>query len=127
MPRTLIVDDGTAGCRTLQLHLQAQGHATTTAHSLDDGLAAALAETPDLIIMDIRMPGRSGLDGLPELKGKLPATRVIMITAFHDMESTIEALQKGAEGLGGRPLKPALTENARFSFLPPLEPISCPI
>lgn len=96
MSRILIVDDDTAGCRTLQLHLQAQGHSAATAHNLDDGMAAALAERPDLVIMDIRMPGRSGLEGLPELKAKLPATRIIMITAFHDMESTIEAMQKGA-------------------------------
>ena len=104
MSRILIVDDDTAGCRTLQLHLQAQGHIAATANNLDDGLDAALTEPPDLVIMDIRMPGRSGLEGLPELKAKLPATRVIMITAFHDMESTIEAMQKGAEDYIHKPI-----------------------
>ncbi len=96
MPRILIVDDDAAGCRALQLHLQAQGHLTATAHSVDAALAAANELPPDLIILDIRMPGRSGLEGLEEFRCAHPGARVIMITAFHDMESTIEAMQKGA-------------------------------
>ncbi len=96
MPRILIVDDDIAGCRTLQLHLRAQGHAAATANSVDQGLTAAGADPPDLIIMDIRMPGRSGLEGLEEFRALHPRAPVIMITAFHDMESTIEAMQKGA-------------------------------
>ena len=48
MPRILIVDDDTAGCRTLQLHLQAQGHRAAVTHNLDEGLASALNEPPDL-------------------------------------------------------------------------------
>jgi DNA-binding NtrC family response regulator len=104
MSRILIVDDDTAGCRALQLHLQAQGHLAATAHNFEDGLASATAEPPDLVIMDIRMPGRSGLEGLPGLKAQLPGVRVIMITAFHDMESTIEAMQKGAEDYIHKPI-----------------------
>ena len=50
------------------------------------------------------MPGRSGLEGLPELKKKFPALKVIMITAFHDMESTIEAMQKGADDYIHKPI-----------------------
>ncbi len=96
MPRILIVDDDTAGCRALQLHLRGQGYATGMAHSVDAGLAAADAEPPDLVIMDIRMPGRSGLEGLEAFRAAHPGAGVIMITAFHDMESTIEAMQKGA-------------------------------
>ena len=96
MSRILIVDDDAAGCRALQLHLRAQGHAAAVAHDLDAGLAAARAEPPELVILDIRMPGRSGLEGLTELREIRPGLPVIMITAFHDMESTIEAMQKGA-------------------------------
>ncbi len=96
MTKILIVDDDTAGCRTLELHLRAQGHATATAHSVDQGLAAVADFGPELIILDIRMPGRSGLDGLEDFRRIAPESGVIMITAFHDMESTIAAMQKGA-------------------------------
>jgi DNA-binding NtrC family response regulator len=102
--KILIVDDDLASCRTLQLHLTSQGQVVTLAHSADEGLTAAVADRPDLVILDIRMPGKSGLDVLPELKQRLPRTQVIMITAFHDMESTIEAMQKGAKDYIHKPI-----------------------
>lgn len=103
MSKILIVDDDVASCRTLQLHLRSQDHEAAIAHSVDEGLQKAL-DNPELIILDIRMPGRSGLDGLPEFKQLLPKVRVVMITAFHDMESTIEAMQKGADDYIHKPI-----------------------
>ncbi|QYZ65098.1 MAG: Fis family transcriptional regulator [Gammaproteobacteria bacterium (ex Lamellibrachia satsuma)] len=104
MSKILIVDDDVASCRTLQLHLQTQGYDVKVAHSVESGLAQADADTPELVILDIRMPGISGLEGLPEFKKRFPVTHVIMITAFHDMESTIEAMQKGADDYIHKPL-----------------------
>jgi len=100
----LIVDDDAASCRTLQLHLQGQGYRIATAHSVDEGMQAAHKQTPDMIILDIRMPGTSGLDGLPEFKKLFPNTHVIMITAFQDMDSTIQAMQRGAEDYIHKPI-----------------------
>jgi len=104
MSKILIVDDDIASCRTLQLHLGTQGHQVQIAHSVDDGLAAAQQKVPELVILDIRMPGKSGLEGLPEFKLRFPNIHIIMITAFHDMESTIEAMQKGAEDYIHKPI-----------------------
>jgi DNA-binding NtrC family response regulator len=104
MTKILIVDDDVASCRTLQLHLRSQGYEVAMGHSVDEGLEAADRSDPELIILDIRMPGRSGLEGLPEFKERFPRTPVIMITAFHDMESTIEAMQKGAEDYIHKPI-----------------------
>ena len=100
----LIVDDDVANCRTLQVHLRTLGYQVALAHSVDEGLASAAAQEPDLVILDIRMPGKSGLDGLPEFKSRHPSIRVIMITAFHDMESTIKAMQLGAEDYIHKPI-----------------------
>ncbi|MCK5916794.1 MAG: sigma-54-dependent Fis family transcriptional regulator [Cocleimonas sp.] len=94
--KILIIDDDVASCRTLQLHFISEGFEVQTAHNVEDGLQAANDMQPDLIILDIKMPGRSGLEGLPDFKQAHPNTAVIMITAFHDMESTIEAMQRGA-------------------------------
>ncbi|RLJ20888.1 sigma-54-dependent Fis family transcriptional regulator [bacterium endosymbiont of Escarpia laminata] len=104
MSKILIVDDDIASCRTLQLHLQTQGYDVKVAHSVESGLTQADVDTPELVILDIRMPGISGLEGLPEFKKRFPVTHVIMITAFHDMESTIEAMQKGADDYIHKPL-----------------------
>ncbi len=104
MAKILIIDDDKASGRTLELHLDAQGHTVTTTTSIDEGMQAANEEEPDVLISDIRMPGRSGLDGLPEFKNRYPHLRVIMITAFHDMESTIDAMQKGADDYIHKPI-----------------------
>lgn len=104
MANILIVDDDEASCRTLELHLSTQGNEVVFAHSVDTGLELARKHDPQLVVLDIRMPGKSGLDGLPEFKS-LPCTpKVIMITAFHDMESTIEAMQKGADDYIHKPI-----------------------
>lgn len=102
--KILIVDDDVASCRTLQLHLSSQNYKVSLAHSVDEGMAAARRNTPNLVILDIRMPGKSGLDGLLEFKAAFPDTRIIMITAFHDMESTILAMQRGAEDYIHKPI-----------------------
>jgi len=104
MSRLLIIDDDVASCRTLQLHFRSQGHEVQVAHNLDEGLAAARAVTPDAIILDIRMPGRSGLEGLPEFKEAHPDTPVIMITAFHDMDTTVQAMKRGADDYIDKPI-----------------------
>ena len=96
MKKILIIDDDIASCRTLQLHFQSQDYVVEMTHNVDDGLAVATGMQPDVIILDIQMPGRSGLEGLPDFKSNHPDTPIIMITAFHDMDSTIEAMQLGA-------------------------------
>ncbi|WP_457671160.1 sigma-54-dependent transcriptional regulator [Thiolapillus sp.] len=104
MSKILIVDDDIASSRTLQLHLSSQEHQVKLAASVDEGLELAARYEPDLIVLDIRMPGRSGLEGLPDFKRLLPQVCIIMITAFHDMDSTIEAMQKGADDYIHKPI-----------------------
>ncbi|MCP3670688.1 MAG: sigma-54-dependent Fis family transcriptional regulator [Gammaproteobacteria bacterium] len=116
MSKILIIDDDVASCRTLQVHLNSQGYEVSIAHSVGDGLQAA-QNAPDLIILDIRMPGRSGLEGLPEFKQLLPDCRIIMITAFHDMESTIEAMQNGADDYIHKPIDIEELDNAISKLL----------
>ena len=104
MSNLLIVDDDVASCRTLQLHFRSQGHDVNIAHSVNDALPSVKAVIPDLIILDIRMPGKDGLEGLLEFKELCPDTPVIMITAFHDMESTIQAMKRGADDYIHKPI-----------------------
>jgi len=104
MSTILIVDDDLASCRTLRLHFRTQGHEAHIAHSAEGALAARDKIAPDVIILDIRMPGQSGLDALPDFKQAFPGAHVIMITAFHDMESTIQAMQRGADDYIQKPI-----------------------
>ncbi len=96
MSRILIIDDDHASCRTLELHFRSQGHDIHLAHNMEQGFVKIEGTKPELIILDIRMPGMDGLEGLPHINEMAPDTPVIMITAFHDMESTIQAMKRGA-------------------------------
>lgn len=112
MKKILIIDDDIASCRTLQLHFLTQDYAVEMAHNVDDGLAVATEMQPNIIILDIKMPGRSGLEGLPDFKRNHPNTPIIMITAFHDMDSTIEAMQLGASEYIHKPIDIDELDNA---------------
>ncbi|MFC1664390.1 sigma-54-dependent transcriptional regulator [Pseudomonadota bacterium] len=104
MGKILIIDDDVASCRTLQLHFTSNGHQVQLAHSVNEGLENAHKQSPELIILDIRMPGRDGLEGLPEFKTLHPNTPVIMITAYDDMDSTILAMKRGADDYIRKPI-----------------------
>ena len=66
------------------------------AHSAAECLAQARAEAPALVILDVQLPDRSGVDLLPELKACIGEAPVIVITGHHDTASTILAMRAGA-------------------------------
>ncbi len=106
MANILIIDDDDASCRTLRLHFRAQGHNVEIAHGVDEGIVSGeqMESPPEVIILDIQMPGRTGIDGLPDFTSHFPNAHIIMITAFHDMESTIQAMQGGADDYIHKPI-----------------------
>ena len=104
LKKLLIIDDEVAICRTLQIHFRSNDFEVSIAHDAESGEILADKIKPHVIVLDIRMPGKSGLDILPSLKASLPDSHIIMITAFHDMESTIEAMQQGADEYIQKPI-----------------------
>ncbi len=104
MTNIVIIDDDKAICRTLDLHLRRQGFAVTYAHSAEDGLPMAMRPEVDLVISDIRLPGRDGISLLREINTKRPTLPVIMITAFHDLNTTVAAMQGGAVDYVPKPI-----------------------
>ena len=104
MSTLLIVDDDIAICRTLQLHYSSQSHEVLTAHSVADGLLLAASNNIDLIMLDLKMPDKTGLEGLLDFREVVPDVPIIMITAYHDMESTIAAMKNGADDYIHKPV-----------------------
>lgn len=104
MSKLLICDDDKGIRRTLQLHLESQGHQVETAADAESGIRLAQGYQPDIIILDICMQGLSGIDALPRFKAISPNSRIIMITAFQDMQSTISAMQNGADEYLHKPI-----------------------
>lgn len=78
-----------------------------------EAVAAVERTQPDVVVMDIRMPGQSGIEACREITTRWPETRVIMLTSYAEDEMIFQAIQAGATGyvlkqVGNRPLIEAL-------------------
>jgi two-component system response regulator AtoC len=96
MSKILVIDDDSSICETLELYLTEEGYRVQTAMTGTDGLNRFVETSPDVVILDIRLPDIDGFTVLEDLREENENVKVIMITAHHDMESTIEAMKGGA-------------------------------
>ena len=94
MARILIVDDDRSIRRTLEKFLGGEGYEVVTAQDAPGAVAAA--DGPDLMLLDLGLPGGSGFDVLSALTGRERRPEVIVVTARDDMQSTVKAIQLGA-------------------------------
>jgi len=96
MSKILVIDDDSSICETLDLYLTEEGYTVYTALTGTDGLGRFVEASPDVVILDIRLPDVDGFTILEDLIKEDENVKVIMITAHHDMESTIRAMKEGA-------------------------------
>ncbi len=96
MASILVIDDDASIAETLDLYLTEEGYSVRTALTGTDGLNKYVQEPSDVVILDIRLPDVDGFAVLEDLKEENENVKVIMITAFHDMETTINAMKGGA-------------------------------
>lgn len=100
MIRVLLVDDQRLmreGMRTL-LSLEEDLQVVGEAPDGMEGVTLALEHRPDVVLMDLRMPGMNGVEATREIRRALPAARVLVLTTFDDDASVIDALKEGAAG-----------------------------
>src|ERR1700676_5544945 len=64
----------------------------------DEAVAAAAAANPDVVVMDVRMPGRSGIEACRDIRAQREQTRVLILTSFADDEALFSAIMAGASG-----------------------------
>jgi DNA-binding NtrC family response regulator len=94
--RVLVVDDDAEMRALLVEELRREGCEVTEAQDGAEAILAIRGGAYDLILMDKNMPGPSGLDLLPGFRRACPRTRIVMMTAFGDVPSYVEAIEKGA-------------------------------
>ncbi len=92
----LVVDDDKAFCQALAGALRRRGLAVVVAHNYDDALAEAEAWSPDRAVVDLRMPGRSGLELVAALRRSDPHMGIVVLTGYGSIASAIEAIKLGA-------------------------------
>ena len=98
--RVLIADDHTIVRSGVRLLLQGEPDIEVVGEALDGDEAVALAESlrPDMVLMDIAMPGTSGLDATRRIKARFPEMRVLVLTMHRSDEYFFEMLKAGASG-----------------------------
>lgn len=94
--KILIIDDEQSLLESLEMFFSEKGFLVHCATSASEGLEMNSLVTPDVIILDVRLPDKNGLDILEELHGNRRVKNIIIITAFHDMDTTIKAMKRGA-------------------------------
>src|SRR4051794_40857576 len=99
----LIIDDEAAIRESLQTLLEMEGFDIETAVSGEDGLSILADRTFDLVLLDLALPGRNGLDLLRDLRIQNPQLSIIMITAYGTVENAVKAMQSGAVNFVQKP------------------------
>lgn len=101
-PTLLLVDDDAVFRERLARAMTERGYAVTTAGTVDEALSK-VDEAPEYAVVDLRMPGRSGLELLKALKEQDPATTVLMLTGYGSIPTAVEATKLGAVGYLTKP------------------------
>jgi two-component system, NtrC family, nitrogen regulation response regulator GlnG len=94
--RVLLVDDEEAVCWSLRRALIGEGHQVDVAPTAEAALEIVALRPPQVVILDVRLPGMDGLTALETLRRLVPDVAVIVITAYGDMGTAIRALHGGA-------------------------------
>tara|TARA_R110001592_G_scaffold122747_1_gene329854 strand:- start:101931 stop:103343 length:1413 start_codon:yes stop_codon:yes gene_type:complete len=94
--KLLIVDDEESICWGLSKLGESLGHQVRMASSAEQALTFAEEERPDVVVMDVRLPGIDGLTAMQGLYDRIGTVPVIVITAYGDLQTAVEAVRKGA-------------------------------
>jgi two-component system alkaline phosphatase synthesis response regulator PhoP len=108
--KILVVDDEQDIVEFINYNLKQAGYETATAYNGDEAIRKAEVFNPDLILLDIMMPEKDGLQTIQQLRRnpELDNTIIIFLTALSDEKSEIEGLKLGADDYIAKPIKPEL-------------------
>jgi two-component system response regulator AtoC len=104
MGTVLVVDDEQSITWAFEKFLTSLGHSVRSAPTAEQGLEIARRDPPDLVILDIRLPGMDGLSALEEIRKLNPTARVIIITAHGTLETAVRAVKLGAVDYLAKPV-----------------------
>src|SRR5882757_376017 len=106
-PTILIIDDDSEIRYSLSRVLSSRSYQVLEAPSGEQGVAAVKKSPPDLVFLDIRMSGMSGIEALQHIRSTNPKQMVILMTAFGTAQTAIEAMKYGAFDYIMKPFDPA--------------------
>lgn len=101
--RILIIDDEAAIRESLETLLSLEGYEVETTPNGEEGISSIEENSYDLVLLDLALPGKSGLEILPMIRERHPSLPVIMITAFGKVDNVVEAIRSGAQNFVQKP------------------------
>ncbi|MEW5874623.1 MAG: sigma-54 dependent transcriptional regulator [Candidatus Zixiibacteriota bacterium] len=104
MAQILIIDDEVLLARSLSRTLTQRGHDCSVAGSAEEGLPLIRTSRPDIVLLDMQLPGISGLTALEKILEFDPSIVVLIVTAYGTVASAVEAMRKGASDFLRKPL-----------------------
>jgi CheY-like chemotaxis protein len=119
MSRILVVDDSDSALDLMGYLLRARGHDAVYARNGEEAVESALDSMPDLILMDIQMPGMDGYQTLDALHGsdRSDLCPVLALTAYGAVGDREKALAAGFDGFFSKPITPATFMDQLEAFL----------
>ena len=107
MNHLLVIDDDEPSCRLVAAIFRAEGFAVESAHDGPSGIAAVLAHHPDVVLLDLQLPGMDGMAVLERLRTEAPAVPIVMLTGSMDVKNAVRAIQLGAVNYLTKPMNRA--------------------
>jgi DNA-binding NtrC family response regulator len=99
----LVIDDEAGIRESLEVLLSLEGYTVTTAGEGTEGLRLLESGSFDLVLLDLALPGQSGLELLPQIKERQPELPVVMITAYGTVDNVVDSIRAGAENFIQKP------------------------
>ena len=112
MAHVLIVDDEQSICWGLSKLVRSLGHTAAIASSAEQAFAAARTQRPEVVILDVRLPGLDGLSAMRRFHDELATVPVIIITAYGDLATAVEAVRGGAFEYLVKPFELSVAQHA---------------
>jgi two-component system nitrogen regulation response regulator NtrX len=104
--RILVVDDEPRVCTSLEGLLKDEGYIVTSCHSGEEGLEFIQNGTYDVVLLDVMLPGKDGLEVLEQIRKLAPKTKVLMMSGQADLSLAVRATKLGAHNFFEKPLNP---------------------
>jgi two-component system nitrogen regulation response regulator GlnG len=100
----LVVDDDPINCRLMRAIFEKEGWRVVAVGDGQAGIDGAAAERPDLVLLDLQLPGADGIEILKVLKSAHPSVPIVMLTASHDPRTVVRAMKAGAADYATKPV-----------------------
>jgi DNA-binding NtrC family response regulator len=104
MARILIADDDAASCELFAEVLEREGYQVDQVQTGDEALSRLPEKLYDLLLVDVRMPGMTGLEVTRAVRKEYPCMPILVMTAFGSMETAVEAIHEGSFDFISKPM-----------------------